>query len=116
ARRVAAGRRVLRRVRNDIHLEGAPGYLVDGKADAVHAHRAFFREIAPVLRGHLDDQPPGRARGLVPGDRADTVDVARDEMPAEAFAQGERRLQVDAIALAQVAERGDGGRFRGNVR
>src|SRR5690606_3349533 len=43
-------------------------------------------------------------------DGADAVDVALDEVAAEALAEGERALQIDAAAGPERAERGEGER------
>ena len=69
------------------------------EAAAVNGDRALLDEVGAEIGRYLDAQV---WRGL--DDHADTVDVALDEVASETVAQRERTLEVDRLALGQVAE------------
>src|SRR5690606_9626804 len=65
---------------------------------------------------HGNDEALRAARGLERYDLADAVDVPRDDMPVERIAGLERRLEIDACADGETAERGHRQRLAGDIR
>ena len=74
-------------MRNQIHAEAVRRDLVDGQADAVDADRTLGRDVARERRIDLE-LPALRARvGFDRDDPRDAVDMAGNEMPAEAIGE-----------------------------
>src|SRR6185369_8843128 len=97
------------RMRDEVNLEHAALHMVHGQAHAVDADRALAGDVAgKLVRGaHLEDAL------LEAGHFSDAVDVAGDEVAAEALAHGEGFFKVHRARL--VESRGDGKRCRADV-
>ena len=79
--------------------------LGDGEADAGQRHRALVDHVAGELGREADAKAP---REAVLGDRehgGDAVDVALDDVAAEAVAGPHRQLEVDPGAGSSGAGR-----------
>jgi hypothetical protein len=63
-------------------------------------------DVAQKLRLGLHADARGKSVGHHLGDRPDGVDVALHEVPAEAVAGSQGKLEIDAGAGLQVAQRG----------
>ena len=95
------------RVRDQRDFEAGVVGGVDGQADAIHAHRTLVRNVAQ--QRHWRREPPAhRARIVLPrlGDRQ-PVDVAADQVPAEAVGRQHRALEVERRAVGQSTQRGE---------
>ena len=85
-------------MRDDIQTECISRYLIDGKADAIDAHRPFFRDVAGEFRRDFERQS-NRARVFTAGNHnAYAVDVTADEVATESIADAQRRLEIDRVA------------------
>src|SRR5450830_1451665 len=89
----------LNRVRNQVDREAAAAgdvfHTVDGERNAVDYDGAFVGEILVECRRGFDDQFPGFADRFKFAHHAEAVDVAGDQMAAEAFCQGQGFFQID---------------------
>src|SRR5690606_5612489 len=92
------------RVRDQRDFAGFVLHGIDRQAHAVHADRALARDVLRQFRGHAE-APALRARVLAHVEHAaDAVDVAADQVAAEAVGRQHRALEVERRALAQAAE------------
>src|SRR5581483_768750 len=103
------------RVRDDRDLEAAPVDAVDREADAVDGDRAFLDDVAEQLRLGADRHVDGLAARTHFIDAADAVDVAGDQVAAEAIAEAHRPLEVHRRAGLQLTERGALERLRAGL-
>src|SRR5207248_1139717 len=94
------------RVRDDRDLEAAPVDAVDGEADAVDGDRALLDDVAQHVGSGADREVEGLAARAHFIDAADAVDVAGDQVAAQAIAEAHRALEVDLRARFVLAERG----------
>src|SRR5690606_9403837 len=112
---IAARDRHGERMRNHVDLETAALHGVDRETDAVDGHGALAGDVALERRGQLECDARRAAVGGRLDDLGHPVHVAGDEVAVERVAQGERRLEVDAHAGRETAERRDGQRRGRNV-
>src|SRR5699024_12662960 len=99
-------RRYGQSVWNQVDLELALIDGVDRQADAVERDRALFGDEARQFRRHAKAEYPAlacRPRGNHPGQ---AVDMAADQVSAEALAPGQSRLQMDRTANLEAAQAG----------
>src|SRR4051812_13705333 len=96
----------LERGRDEPDAERVGGDLHDGQRDAVDGDRALLHHVAGQLGRQREAQHLPLVGGLAGDDRADPVDVALHEVPAEPGADGRGALQVDLRAGFEHAERG----------
>ncbi|KAG1547899.1 hypothetical protein G6F50_013500 [Rhizopus delemar] len=90
-------------------------HFVDGEADAVHADRTLLGDVA-AQRGRCGKAPALGARVFVDGQHlAEAIDVAADQMAAEAVGRAHGALQIDDRALAQLAQRGQAQGLGGGI-
>ena len=93
--RIIADDRSLGCMRDDIQVECISGYFIYGKTDAVHAHRAFSRDVARKLCGYFHSQL-NRARIVTDAnDRADAINMTTDQVATKSITQAQRWLEVD---------------------
>ena len=79
-------------------------YGADGQRDAVDGDRALLDDVAgEVGRAARCARPPSARRACGPSDRADAVDVALHDVPAEPGVGGDGALEVDRVAGGQRA-------------
>ena len=78
----------------------------DGEARPLDGDRALLDGVAEDLRRRVDPDAATVALVLDAADDADAVDVPLDVVAAERLARTERRLDVDARARGEAAERG----------
>ena len=71
-------------VRNDGDREVCVRHRRDRQADTVNGDRAFFDDVAQQGSGGLDLDPDRVVLALLRGNRARAVDVAGDDVTAEA--------------------------------
>src|ERR1700735_1334296 len=88
----------------------------DGEADAVDCDGAFFRDVAALIFGHPDGEPPVVAFGDEARYAADAVNVSLHEVAAQARVCRERALEVDEMAGFFFAEGSTAQSFAGKVR
>ena len=81
-------------VRDDPDAETFPGDAGHGEAHAIHGNGAFEDDVAQHVRRRGDFQDVIRAGPFPASDAARAVDVAGDEMAAEAAVGGERTFEV----------------------
>ena len=84
-------------------LAAADGY--DSQADAVDGDRAFFDDERLHVLGDGNGDDPGNAIGGNAGDVADAVDMAADDMTAQAAADLHGPFEVDLGTALDGAER-----------
>lgn len=84
-------------------LAVADGY--DSQADAVDGDRAFFDDERLHVLGNGNGDDPGNAIGGNAGDVADAVDMAADDMTAQAAADLHSPFEVDLGTALDSAER-----------
>ena len=78
----------------------------DREARPVDGDRALLDDVAEELGRRVEPDAAAVALGLDAADGADAVDVPLDVVAAERLAGPERRLDVDARARREAAERG----------
>ena len=92
-------------VGNDGHTEHAAFERGDGEADAIDGDGSFVYQVRIELGGDANAQPPVViAEGVERQEFAGAIDVALDDVAAEAAAGGKGALQIDARTGAQVAQ------------
>ena len=104
-------RRLLRRVRNDIHREVRRiilglAHVIHGEGHAVERDRAFGCDHWPELARDLDANPHRISFGADAEHFSDRIDVAGDDMAAELVTQAQRALEVEQGALPPEVGRG----------
>ena len=82
-------------MRDDVEFESRAVHPVNRQADAVHADRTFFGDIAGQRIRRLNSQPPGTAIGTPFSDYTDAIDVTADQMAAKPGGRGQRFFQID---------------------
>src|SRR5882672_1215699 len=111
AQAIPADHRDRLRVRYYVDLKKVAAHRIDREAHAVDCDRALLRHVARERLRQLDTEHRRAARGLELHDLADAVDVTLNEVAVERLPELERRLEVDARAGAEPAQRGDGERL-----
>src|SRR5690606_34059445 len=98
--------------RRDLERRGDEGdpepVLADvghGERDAVDGDRSLARDEAREVSGQLDDDVVPARPWRTGADRAHAVDVALDDVAAEAGVDAQGPLEVDARAALERAER-----------
>ena len=105
ARALAGKGCFLKRMRNDHDAEIAPRDRIDREADAIDGNRALFDNIFKQLFGGAEHQPDEFARFFPAAEDAETVNMARYQMPAEPVAQPQRPFEIYPVTCAFLAER-----------
>src|SRR3954447_3404418 len=105
-RRRAAERGALQRLRDERHGEPLLAEVGDGQRDAVDGDRALLDDVAQQRGLGVDGHDPREPLVAHLADHAEAVDVALDDVAAQAVGRPQRQLEVDgAVGL----ERAEGG-------
>ncbi len=93
-------------MRNERDLEALLVHLVDGQADPVHADRALLGDVAQQ-RGRRGETPALGTRVVMHRQHlAQAINMATDQMAAEAVGRAHRAFEVDDGAVGQPTQRG----------
>src|ERR1700747_398017 len=87
----------------------------DGEADTVDGDRTFFDDVAAQILRDADGEPPVVAFGDERRDAPDSVDVALNEMAAEASGGGKWALEIHGLAGFFFAEGCAAESFAGEI-
>src|SRR3954452_21080521 len=88
------------------HVERRLPYRGYGERDPVDGDRALLDDVAQEIGVGGDRHPPGEAVAGDAVDRSDAVDVALDDVAAQARVGLQRQLEVDARPRLELAQRG----------
>ncbi|MPN52828.1 hypothetical protein SDC9_200491 [bioreactor metagenome] len=89
---------------NDGYLERAAVDRRHSQTDAVDGDRAFFDDVAEQLGPGRNGDPDGIIVLAVFLDRSGAIDVAADDVPAQAGIKLQCPFQIDAAAHLQAAK------------
>src|SRR6185436_18823697 len=99
-----AERRALQRLRDERHAEVILADVAHGQRDAVDGDRALLDHVAQQRRLGVEGHDPGEALLAHLAHDAEAVDVALDDVAAEAVRRAQRQLEVHAPVGLQRAE------------
>ena len=100
---------------DDIQFERVSRYLIHGKADAVDADGTLFRHVARVVFRDFDRETDRPGIGITGHYATGAIDMAADQVTAQALTQADGGLEVDRRTDTQAAKRSHIKRLDRNI-